>query len=87
MSAAIPYTLVCFMLCLLPASSLAASRTLKAGEVLGVSEDIVLSGDDVLEVQGTAVRLAWSPENNRFLHDERPRGEEGRREQEEGEEA
>ncbi len=31
-----------------------ASRILKAGQVLGVSEDIVLSGDDVLEVHGTA---------------------------------
>jgi hypothetical protein len=32
----------------------AASRTLQAGQVLGVSEDIVLSGDDELVVNGTA---------------------------------
>ena len=31
----------------------AASRTLEAGAVLGVGEDIVLKGDDVLEVNGT----------------------------------
>src|SRR6516225_4550210 len=31
----------------------AASRTLKAGENLPVSEDFVLSGDDVLEIHGT----------------------------------
>ena len=36
------------------ASASATSRTLKAGDVLGMSEHIVLSGDDVLEVQGTA---------------------------------
>src|SRR5438876_1163296 len=41
--------------CLLGAGpARAASRTLKAGEVLGVSEDLVLSGDDVLEINGTA---------------------------------
>jgi hypothetical protein len=39
---------------LLPAEGLAASRTLKAGEVLGISEDMVLAGEDVLEVRGTA---------------------------------
>jgi hypothetical protein len=33
---------------------LAASRTLEAGGVLGISEDLVLSGDDVLQVNGTA---------------------------------
>src|SRR5947208_2968745 len=54
MRAAFPGILVCTLLCLSPASGWAASRTLKAGEVLGVSEDIVLTGDDVLEVQGTA---------------------------------
>src|SRR5262249_49237856 len=43
----------CFCLGL-PAGGWAASRTLKAGQVLGVSEDIVLSGDDFLDVQGTA---------------------------------
>jgi hypothetical protein len=32
----------------------AASRTLQPGQVLGVSEDIVLSGDDELVVNGTA---------------------------------
>jgi hypothetical protein len=32
----------------------AISRTLKAGEVLGISGDLVLTGDDVLEVRGTA---------------------------------
>ena len=41
-------------LCFLPDPATAGSRTLKAGEVLGVGEDLVLSGDDVLEVQGTA---------------------------------
>src|SRR5215475_6870461 len=44
---------VCLCL-LLPSPVRAASRTLKAGEVLGVSEDVVLAGDDVLVVQGTA---------------------------------
>src|SRR5437016_3868761 len=42
----------CFAL--LPGSGEAASRILKAGQVLGVSEDLVLTGDDVLEVNGTA---------------------------------
>src|SRR5262245_25260185 len=36
--------------------ALAASRTIKAGQIVGISEDIVLSGDDVFEVQGTAER-------------------------------
>src|SRR5262245_59220369 len=31
----------------------AASRILKAGQVLGISEDLVLTGDDVLEAHGT----------------------------------
>ncbi len=39
---------------LFPTNTLAASRTLAPGQVLGVSEDIVLAGDDVLEVNGTA---------------------------------
>ena len=39
-----------------PAASFAASKSLKPGQILGVSEDIVLSGDDVLEVHGTAER-------------------------------
>jgi hypothetical protein len=34
----------------------AESRVLKAGQVLGVAEDIVLSGEDILEVQGTAAK-------------------------------
>src|SRR4051812_18151578 len=34
--------------------ALAAARTLKAGDVVGGGEDIVLSGDDVLRVEGTA---------------------------------
>ena len=38
----------------LPTTASAASRIIHAGQVVGVSEDIVLSGDDVLEVQGTA---------------------------------
>src|SRR6266446_3121717 len=54
MRAAMRFTLVGCILCLLPAKGLAASRTLKAGEVLGGSEDIVLTGYDVLEVQATA---------------------------------
>ncbi len=42
-------------LCVLTAASVCApSRTLKPGEVLGVTGDIVLGGADVLEVQGTA---------------------------------
>jgi hypothetical protein len=45
-------TFVC--LALLPASSPAASRTLKPGERLAISEEFVLSGDDVLEINGTA---------------------------------
>jgi hypothetical protein len=41
---------------LLPGTVSAASRTLQPGQVLGVSEDLVLSGDDVLDVRGTAER-------------------------------
>jgi hypothetical protein len=37
-----------------PAPASAASRTLQPGQVLGISEDLVLSGDDVLDVRGTA---------------------------------
>jgi len=47
--------LCCFLL-LLPASAEAASRTIKAGQIVGISEDIVLSGEDVFEVLGTAER-------------------------------
>ncbi|HYT87430.1 MAG TPA: right-handed parallel beta-helix repeat-containing protein [Gemmataceae bacterium] len=46
--------LVACCLYLLPASAFAASRTLQAGQILGISEDLVLSGDDALEVNGTA---------------------------------
>jgi len=47
--------LVVGCLCLLPVGGAAAgSRTLKPGEIVGISEDLVLSGDDVLEVGGTA---------------------------------
>jgi hypothetical protein len=46
----------CALALLLPAQGSATSRTLKAGQVLGVGEDIVLTGDDVLEVQGTAAK-------------------------------
>src|SRR5438874_2614116 len=45
----------CFIL-LLPVSGPAASRSLAPGQVLGISEDVVLAGDDVLEVNGTAER-------------------------------
>jgi hypothetical protein len=41
-------------LCLLPGQAAAASRTLKAGQVMAISEDVVLTGDDVLDVEGTA---------------------------------
>jgi hypothetical protein len=43
--------------CLLPlGNGTAASRTLRPGEVLGVAEDLVLTGADVLEVRGTPDR-------------------------------
>jgi hypothetical protein len=45
----------CFLL-LTPAPAPAASRVLQAGQVLGISEDLVLAGDDVLDVRGTAAR-------------------------------
>src|SRR6516165_7816444 len=41
------------LLLAVPADVAAASRTLKAGENLPVSEDFVLSGEDVLEIHGT----------------------------------
>jgi hypothetical protein len=41
---------------LLPGPTSAASRTLQPGQVLGISEDLILSGDDVLDVRGTAER-------------------------------
>ena len=49
-----PAVIACFWTMALPRDGQAASRTLKAGQVLGVSEDIVLEGEDILEVQGTA---------------------------------
>src|SRR5262249_9088285 len=36
-----------------PSSAPAASRTLKAGDVLPISEDFILAGGDVLEINGT----------------------------------
>jgi hypothetical protein len=55
MSTRIKLLLALGCLGLLPAGEAAAgSRTLKAGEIVGISEDLVLSGDDVLEVAGTA---------------------------------
>jgi hypothetical protein len=44
----------CLVTFALPSHGRAASHTLKAGQVLGVAEDIVLSGEDFLEIQGTA---------------------------------
>src|SRR5262249_47921965 len=43
----------CCLCAVLPGAVSAASRTLKPGQVLGISEDVVLAGDDVLEVNGT----------------------------------
>ena len=43
----------CGCVCLFRVGS-AASRTLAPGHILGISEDLVLAGDDVLEVNGTA---------------------------------
>jgi hypothetical protein len=40
------------MLLCVPVPAEAASRTLKAGEVLPISEDFILQGDDVLEING-----------------------------------
>jgi hypothetical protein len=42
------------VVCLLPGLAPAASLTLKPGEVRGISEDLVLSGEDVLVADGTA---------------------------------
>src|SRR5262249_496263 len=44
----------CCLILLVPASGMAASRTLGPGQVLAVSGDLILSGDDVLVVNGTA---------------------------------
>jgi putative spermidine/putrescine transport system ATP-binding protein len=48
-------------------------------ELIVLQQNLHQSSMQALEVQGTAVRLAWSPENNRFLHDEGPRGGESTR--------
>ena len=45
-------------------------------ELIVLQQNLHQSSMQALEVQGAAVRLAWSPENNRFLHDEEPRGDE-----------
>src|SRR4051812_35132678 len=45
-------TLLAVTLIALPAS--AASRIISAGQTVGIGEEIVLAGDDVLEVNGTA---------------------------------
>ena len=55
-------------------------------ELIVLQQNLHQSSMQALEVQGTAVRLAWSPENNRFLHDEGPWGS-TRKEGEEHEEA
>jgi putative spermidine/putrescine transport system ATP-binding protein len=47
-------------------------------ELIVLQQNLHQSSMQALEIQGTAVRLAWSPENNRFLHDDLG-GEEGRR--------
>ena len=44
-------------------------------ELIVLQQNLHQSSMQALEVQGTAVRLAWNPENNRFLHDERAPGE------------
>src|SRR5262245_17264416 len=41
---------------LFPATAPAAVHTVPAGETLTLKEDLVLTGDDVLEVQGTAAK-------------------------------
>jgi hypothetical protein len=47
--------LIGYLLCpWLLSEAKAASRSLTAGQVFGMSEDLVLTGDDVLEVAGTA---------------------------------
>src|SRR5215471_14266622 len=45
----------------------AASRTIRAGQIVGISEDIVLSGDDVLEVLGTADQPCRLDANNQQI--------------------
>ena len=44
-------------------------------DLIVLQQNLHQSSMQALEVQGTAVRLAWSPENNRFLHDEGAPGE------------
>src|SRR5256885_1123632 len=50
------FVVACCWCVFLPTATQAASRTLKAGQVLGIGEHIVLSGDDVREVQGPRER-------------------------------
>lgn len=42
----------CLVLLAFSGAGRAASRTLRPGEIMGVSEDIVLSGEDFLDIQG-----------------------------------
>src|SRR5947208_17145721 len=58
---------ICVSLMFQPTAVLADSRILKAGQIVGVSEDIVLSGDDVLEVQGTAEKPCRLDANNQQI--------------------
>jgi hypothetical protein len=45
---------ILFAAILIPLPASAASRIINAGQIVGIGEDIVLAGDDVLEVNGTA---------------------------------
>ena len=45
----------------------AASKTVAPGQAVGMSEDIVLSGDDVLEIKGTAERPCRLDANNQQI--------------------
>ena len=47
--------------------AVAASKTVGPGQAVGMSEDIVLSGDDVLEVNGTAERPCRLDANNQQI--------------------
>jgi len=46
--------IVCSFCCFSTPSAWPASKTLKAGEVMGMGENFILSGDDFLDVQGSA---------------------------------
>ncbi len=46
----------CGLLTLVPSQTLAAARTVEAGQTLDLKEDLVLAGDDTLEVRGTPER-------------------------------